>query len=443
MGLILLASTFAVAQTPVTTASPVPAVKPTLKVLGFLGKGIAVSPSDPMDFEIVKAGLGVFVVPTHSNSTEYKVGVLFLDDVKYKLRGVTVEDGAASGKVLDTNNTEVGSFNVSSVDKGSVEVWAGALIINGKTQYLYLVGLPRPIKPLELKNKIVNYCKIHTNDTRCANKTADFCQKNPDNKKCKEIFKDYCSTHMVDARCRNFISSYCKEHPEIDNCRLYSLSRAKKFCAEHPESLICARLKQDLIKFCMKNPNHKRCREYCADNPEKCQRVIKSIADFCVDHPKQAQCLSYCKEHPKACGNLTKDLADFCVKSPSDPKCKEYCINHPVACKVVSRELADFCIGNSDNPRCVNYCKEHPFACRKVVTDMGSYCAKHKDVVTCQVFCKKFPRKCEASEPQVVEIEPESPTTIVSGVVSNISNGTVTSQIPNMNNTSTGLHGWH
>lgn len=420
--LMLLTATLVVAQES-TEADPIPKriIKPTLKVLGFIGKGIAISTSNPMDFKIAKGGIGIFAVKHGAIETDYRVGILFLDDEKYKLRDVVIEDGKTSGKVFNVNNTEVGSFNLESVEKENVEVWAGTIEISGETRYLYLVAVPRSIKPLELKAKIVRYCKNHPEDQRCSEEVADFCQKNPTNEKCKEIFKKYCAEHMYDARCRHFMASYCKIHPEIEDCRLFTVNRARRFCEKHPESAVCVKIKLELVKFCMKNPNHKRCREYCAEHPEKCQQVIKSIAEFCTKYPKHVRCLEYCKKYPKACINITKDLVDFCVKNPTHLNCVEYCKNHPVACKIVSKELAKFCIGNAEDPRCVSYCKNHPLACRKVTIDMGSYCAEHRDTPTCQIFCKKFPKKCEVNKPEVIEIETEEVE--ISKITKNLTGG--------------------
>ena len=110
---------------------------PKVKTLVVLGKGIAVSPSDPLDFNIAKLGIGVIKVNLFDNETEeVTLGVLILDDEKYKLKDITKdEDGSVSGDVYSSNE-KIGSFSLSSVVKDDTEIWAGTLEINDETKYL-------------------------------------------------------------------------------------------------------------------------------------------------------------------------------------------------------------------------------------------------------------------------------------------------------------------
>ncbi|MCD6367834.1 MAG: hypothetical protein J7L45_01985, partial [Candidatus Aenigmarchaeota archaeon] len=95
---------------------------PKIRSLAILGKGIAASPDDPMDFMIAKFGIGEFSAGNHT----FRTGVLILDDVKYKLRDINISDSRAIGNIY-LNNSKIGSFDVSSVMKGDTEIWAGTL----------------------------------------------------------------------------------------------------------------------------------------------------------------------------------------------------------------------------------------------------------------------------------------------------------------------------
>ena len=379
-------------------------IKPKIKTIGFLGKGVAVSPDDPMNFMLAKTGIGTLKVVWAGEETELTIGILVLDDTRYKLKDITLEEGKASGDIFK-NNTKVGTFDVSSVSKGNIDVWAGTVVIEDSTYYIYIIEAERPFKPVEIKEKVraavKNICASPSPGVASICRQGNlqnYCMTHPNDEKCKEIFKEYCikDNKLRDARCRIFVKKYCEEHPEIEDCVLYGMKRATDFCKEHPKSRVCRTLEVDMVSYCLKRPNTQRCREYCAKYPEKCRFVVKNLADFCIEHPKHPNCIDYCKEHPKACQKLVKNLADFCIKQPNSEKCKEYCKAHPVACKLVSKELAMFCVGNAGHPKCVNYCKEHPGACKEVVADITSYCKKHPQSEQCQVFCEKHPRICKA-----------------------------------------------
>jgi hypothetical protein len=106
--------------------------KPVMAAIGILGKGIAVSPSDPMDFMLVQVGIGAVRVTVDGNSRKAAIGIIKLDGDRYRLREVSVVDGEAKGK-LYLNGSEVGSFDLASVEKDNVEVWAGKLELDGTT----------------------------------------------------------------------------------------------------------------------------------------------------------------------------------------------------------------------------------------------------------------------------------------------------------------------
>ncbi len=392
-----------------------------IDTLMMLGKGLATSPDDPMDFMIVKAGIAVAKISLSDETVKRRVGIMVLDEEKYRIRNVTKdEDGSVSGSLYQ-NDTKEGFFSVSSVIKGKTEIWVGKLEVNDKGYHLYILEAPRKIKPVELRDKISEYCKANGNDTNCRERMAEFCENNPEDSRCKQLFRNYCRNNLDDTRCRDALKNYCENNPEMEDCRLFAVKRTAKYCEENPDAKICVKLGRELVDYCLKNPDNSRCRSFCAKNPDKCLKVVKNLADFCIDNADNEKCIIYCKEHPKACVRLARNVADLCIREPTNEKCIEYCKAHPVACKKVTASLANFCIGRDNDLKCVNYCREHPDACKRIAIELDGYCNKHPESRVCVNFCNKYPERCAVDKPIVAKAESINNTdavSITSGIIS-------------------------
>jgi len=262
--------------------APVMAQSPTVTSAGrvkissliILGKGIAASQSDPMDFMIVKLGIGKVTTP---NGTELSTGILKTDDEKYRLRNIEIDDGHATGDIYG-NGSKVGSFDVSSVMKGDTEIWAGTMDLNGKTYNTYVIEGARPVRPSELKDKVANYCKENPGDQNCK-KVANYCQNNPEDARCKALFRAYClKTNMEDTRCRQAFADWCKKNPTNKYCVSFELKRAKAYCEEHSDSVLCERIANRVVNFCKAHPDNDGClraKEVIENNPRLLQRAHK------------------------------------------------------------------------------------------------------------------------------------------------------------------------
>ena len=382
-------------------ATPVIYAQPQVKIksLFLVGKGFSVSPTDLFDFKLAKIGIAS-VEATSIKSL--RIGILELDEDKYRIRNVTKEEGKVSG-YLYSNKTKVGEFELTSVMKENTEVWVGTLSLSGSNYNLYIVQGVRKIKPVELKDKIAEYCKANRNDPNCRARMEEYCKNNPNDARCKEIFRRYCINNSEDMRCREYIINYCSENPEKRECRLLKLRLSARYCEKNPDSKYCLNLSKELVEYCLKNPEREKCRNFCSKYPDKCLKVVKSLADFCIENPNHTKCIDYCKKHKKACVRLSASTISLCAKNPNSEKCIEYCKAHPVACKIVSAELARYCIGRENDIKCRNYCKEHPVACKGIAVNLEGYCSKHKDKPGCKIFCSKFPNKCAVEKPVIVE----------------------------------------
>jgi len=139
----------------------------TLIGLGFIGRGIAVNPSDVMDFKVLKAGFGRVALPIRNLTNEttgsedfelrcfnrtggercvpvIRIGVLFINGERYIMKRVDVTNESFSA-VLMRNKTEDGSIALMRVRKGEADVWAGTLNVSGMSYFAYILGAEHPL----------------------------------------------------------------------------------------------------------------------------------------------------------------------------------------------------------------------------------------------------------------------------------------------------------
>lgn len=251
---------------------------PSIKALTILGKGIATNPSDPMDFMTLRVGIGTIQATVSGEEKDYTRGVLYLDDVKYTLNGIEMGDGKATGNIY-SGDSLVGSFDVSSVMKGDVEIWAGTLTLNSVTYNAYVIEGVRQIKASELGEKISDYCRANGNDTNCRQIMANnYCQNNPNDSRCKEVFRDYClsGNNLDDTRCREYIKERCNSTPNDTGCVEFALKRAKSYCEENSGSNLCKKIGNAVADFCGNNTDNAGCarvRTMLEENPKLLQNA--------------------------------------------------------------------------------------------------------------------------------------------------------------------------
>lgn len=292
--------------------------KPYIKTLGVLGKGLAVSQTDPMSFKLLKVGIAKMNVSVLGEETEITIGVLFLDDEKYKVKDIVLGNDSVTAN-LYSNDTKVGSLQASSITKGDSIIWAGTMTVNSNNYNIYVLEVARGPKPFELVDKVGDFCK--ENPVMClraagqvvkkADEVKDFCKENPDNEKCKKIFRFYCQNNLQDSRCKEALKEYCESNSSDEICQNFELEITKKYCTDHPNDSKCVKLEG------------KRIVEYCVDNPDDNRCVaLKNAAEL---------------------GNRL-DLITFCKKNSDSEKCEIFCKSHPLGCK---RHGVPFLIGNN------------------------------------------------------------------------------------------------
>ena len=252
--------------------------KPQIKTFGILGKGIASLPSDPLNFKIVKAGVGTVRMTVLDQQTEITAGVLFLDDQRYTLKNIVIGNGSASADIY-INDTQHGSLSLTSVIKQETEIWAGTLTLDGTTYNTYIMGGHRAIKATELKEKVSEYCSENRTDGNCRGKIEDFCESNPTDTRCLALFKAYClrKNNMDDSRCREFMLSWCKDKNETEDCRAFAIERTGAYCAGHTGTPTCNAIQQKISNFTVHGEN------------------------YCAEHADSVGCKYFCKRYPAKC----------------------------------------------------------------------------------------------------------------------------------------------
>jgi hypothetical protein len=207
--------------------------KPKIKTITALGRGIAILNTNPANFKIVRIGVATVRVTLAGEETELKVGVLYLDGDRYVIKDIQTTNTTVSGNIY-LNDTQVGSFSLSMTIKGEYEIWFGTLTVSGQTYNAYILGGARPIKAVEIGEKIKELCDAFP--VRCREvgsaigagieRIKSFCEQNPSDARCVAVFREYCRFHLDDSRCREGLRGYCKYNSQAKQC--------EEFCEKYP-----------------------------------------------------------------------------------------------------------------------------------------------------------------------------------------------------------------
>jgi hypothetical protein len=210
-------------------------IRTQIRTMGALGNGLAISQSNPLDFQLLKIGIaGVDVIISNETET-MKVGILYFGDTKYKLKDVVIGNGSASANVYD-NDTQAGSISLNSYPKGDTEIWAGTLTLNGASYNAYVIQAHRLMKAEEKADKVKDYCENNpekckaamkavgqiicdpATDGNCRDRIKNFCEQNPEDNRCKTLGVAYCRLHLEDSTCREQIIAACKLNSNGSAC---------------------------------------------------------------------------------------------------------------------------------------------------------------------------------------------------------------------------------
>lgn len=223
-------------------------VRARIQTMGALGYGLAISQSDPKEFEVIKIGVAKVAVGLIEEEEEtVMVGRLYFGEDKYKLKDIVITNVSLTANVYDLNDVQKGSLSLDAYPKGDKEIWAGTLTLNEKTYNVYLIQAARKIKPVEKAEKAFEYCKNNPDKCKaamkavgqiicdpegnvtCREKIKMFCEQNPEDMRCKALHLGYCRFHMNDSDCRNLLMQECKKNESEEACNRLGLMYENTF----------------------------------------------------------------------------------------------------------------------------------------------------------------------------------------------------------------------
>lgn len=218
-----------------TNANSIRATKVVMPVkkLHLVGYGLIISTTNPMDFMSAKTAAGIVKIRTPDGIKERSLGVLILDNKKYRLKNVVLEDETLTADIYDrAGENQAGKFTLNKYERPGRTVWAGPFELNDATYNAYFLGMVRNFKPIEILDKVANYCEDNPtsekcktivdcgNNPDCKARISNFCQNNLDNEKCKELQKEYCLRNADDSRCEEYLKNLCRDNPRLSHCRI-------------------------------------------------------------------------------------------------------------------------------------------------------------------------------------------------------------------------------
>ncbi|MFH1240113.1 MAG: hypothetical protein V1672_02755 [Candidatus Diapherotrites archaeon] len=233
-------TTVATADT-ITTATPAlisaNVVKMPVKKLHLVGHGLVINTADPMEFMSAQVAAGIVRVRNSRSVEEISLGVLTLDDNKYRLKNVMLEDGKLTADIYDnTGENQVGDFTLNKYERPGRNVWAGSLTLSDAEYNAYFLGIARTLKPVEVAQKVGEYCGENSdnvlckkvvdcgNAEECKARVSDFCENNSEDAKCKALQKEYCLRNSQDSRCEEYLKGLCEANPQLAHCRIRTVN---------------------------------------------------------------------------------------------------------------------------------------------------------------------------------------------------------------------------
>ncbi len=295
--LLLLAAVVAQNITPAVQGDGVATVKPVVpravRAVYMAGKGLAVNPNDLTDFALLKGAVGKVMV----GQAEKKIGILHVDDKRYVLKNIQVENGSFYAELYESLQAAepAGRISLDRIDKPTGEVWAGVLAFEDREYYAYLIGFRVPMPVKKVGERIEEYCKEHPEEERCQqikqaaqNRIREYCEEHPEDARCKAVVAEYCARNLDDASCRARIREYCEKNPEDRVCeRAGEVVRAAKATGTALKEKV-RNCYSECVRDCAVEKNESttaefscalKCRRECAFQPEEISAVKKRVKE--------------------------------------------------------------------------------------------------------------------------------------------------------------------
>jgi hypothetical protein len=229
------------AITAIAQISPIEPTPVSIDKLHLVGEGLIIDPENLRDFSFFRIGIATVNARVDNETVKVIRGVMNIEGKIYRLTVTNVSTGSFTADIY-YNKTLVGSMTAESVAKGDKIAWVADVTLNGTPLTAYILEFPRLFKPLEIKEKVKEYC-----------------EKEP--AKCVGIGPNYCDK-IDDHDCRVKIVRWCENHTDDTRCKALAIQIGKVLPATPEASTLQSTFQQKVQS------------KFCKDNPEACAQTI-------------------------------------------------------------------------------------------------------------------------------------------------------------------------
>lgn len=235
---IILAGVLVATLAIVATAQTSQITPVSIDKLHIVGEGLMINKEEYRDFSFFRIGIATVKARIGNETVKVIRGVMNVEGQTYRLNVTLISNDSFAADIY-YNQSLVGNMIMSSVMKGDKIAWVGDATINGKDLLVYILEFPRLFKPVEIREKVKEYCE--ENPGRCVGIGPNYCDNIQDHD-CRVKIVRWCENHTDDTRCKALaigIGKTLPSTPEASQLQLTFMHRVQsKFCGDNPE--LCA-----------------------------------------------------------------------------------------------------------------------------------------------------------------------------------------------------------
>ena len=206
--------------------------------LHLVGEGLMINKDEPRDFSFFRIGIATVKARVGNETVKVIRGIMNVEGIVYRLNVTSISNDTFTAEIY-YNNSLVGSMTMSSVLKGDKITWVGDASIDGKDLTVYILEFPRLFKPLEIREKVKEYCDEKPSE--CRGIGPNYCDKLEDHD-CRVKITRWCEEHLDDTRCKALAQEIGKSLPSTPEAstlqQMFQYQVQSRFCTRYPE--VCA-----------------------------------------------------------------------------------------------------------------------------------------------------------------------------------------------------------
>jgi len=216
-------------------AQPVPV---SVDRLHLVGEGLMINKDEFRDFSFFKIGIATVKARIGDETVKVTRGLMIVEGQVYTLNVTSISNDSFTADIY-YNKGLVGSMSMSSVLKGDKITWVGDATIGDKFLLVYILEFPRLFKPLEIREKVKEYCD--EDPARCVGIGPNYCDKLEDHD-CRVKIIRWCESRIDDTRCKALAKEIGKSLPPTPEAstlqQTFQHQVQSRFCEQNPA--ICA-----------------------------------------------------------------------------------------------------------------------------------------------------------------------------------------------------------